>query len=65
MANQFATLAEAETDEGRLAYYSSDIQALAPRVTRMCNRETTRRLGQILADRFPAKTLQGDEDSPD
>ncbi len=65
MANQFATLVEAETDASRLAYYSADIQGLVARITRMCSREMTRRLGEILADRFPAKSDDGDEDTPD
>lgn len=65
MVKQFATLAEAETDADRLAYYSADMHALAARVARVCSRELRGRVGKILADRFPAKTHEGGEDAPD
>ena len=37
MANQFAALVDAESDDDRLAYYRGDVRGMASRVTRACD----------------------------
>lgn len=54
MANQFAQLAEAETDVDRLAYFRGDVHGLMSRIVRMCRPPTVDRLNQVLAERFPS-----------
>jgi hypothetical protein len=61
MANQFASLVDAETDPSRLAYYRGDVHAMATRVTRMCDPETVRRLASTIAARFPIELSDRDE----
>ncbi len=63
MANQFATLVDAETDRSRLAYYRGDVHGMANRIARVCEPETANRLAAILADRFPTNA-PGDEVAP-
>jgi hypothetical protein len=53
MAEQFVTLAAAETNVDRLAYYRGDVRGLAGRIVRACRPEIADRLNQVLADRFP------------
>jgi hypothetical protein len=60
MANQFATLVDAETDRNRLAYYRGDVHGMVNRIARVCEPETANRLAAILADRFPTNA-PGDE----
>jgi hypothetical protein len=62
MANQFLTLAGAETDRDRLAYFRGDVQGLSGRIARMCHPATADRLKRILADRFP---VGSEDDAPD
>ncbi|MGH2615606.1 MAG: glycosyltransferase 61 family protein [Thermomicrobiales bacterium] len=62
MASQFVTLATAENDRDRLAYYRGDVQGMASRIARMCRPETSNRLTRLIADRFPASARDGDED---
>jgi hypothetical protein len=64
MANQFATLVDAETDSSRLSYYRGDVHGMVTRIARACEPETVKRLVAILADRFPANAT-GDEVAPD
>jgi hypothetical protein len=63
-ANQLAALIAAETDGNRLAYYRADVHGMAPRIIRMCEPETARRLIAVLADRFPVNA-PGDEVAAD
>ena len=64
LANQFATLAMAESNAERLAHYRGDVLAMAGRISRACRPTTVDRLNALLADRF-AKAVTDDGDAPD
>jgi hypothetical protein len=65
MANQFVTLAEAEPDSERLAYYSGDVHGLAGRIARNCRPSTVDRLNRVLASRFPTAPSEFGDDEAD
>jgi Glycosyltransferase 61 len=55
LANQFATLVDAESDADRLEYYRFDIHGMAKYLLPQCEPETANRLAAIVATRFPEK----------
>jgi hypothetical protein len=61
LANQFVTLASAETNSDRLNYYRGDVHGLVGRVARACRPATVDRLNQLLADRFPSGSGEADD----
>ncbi len=65
MALQFATLAGAETDSRRLAYYRGDVLGMASRIARMCKPQTAELFRRVLADRFPADGTDDNDDGFD
>jgi hypothetical protein len=62
--NQLVKLIAAETGSSRLAFYRADVHGMTPRIARMCEPETARRLKAVVADRFPVESPD-DEVEPD
>jgi hypothetical protein len=65
LATQFMALVDAETDASRLTYYRGDVHSMAPRIARMCDRQTAKRLATVIDNRFPMETLNGEFDVTD
>lgn len=52
MVRQFATLAAAEFDLNRLAYYRAEVERIATTIRKHCQPDTAKRLAQVVSDQF-------------